>query len=240
MPSCTAMMRGTTGICSQYGGCVLKQMSSSDGVTDEDVMHICEKAIALMPSLGVTDDTLKEACVTLGREDSLYKFPNGIRDVLDYMRSKLVSHIANAYQNKDKSEIPRVRDKILALLEACIEFHAALPDPQRVIGSVVHYCMLPSNTCFAMSMVFRISDAMWRLTNDMSTDFNYYTKRFTLSTMYAMSILHMTRDTSDGFADTRAFAKRRIDNIIAFSKFKNKIKTLLPKGLRIMNVRFDR
>ena len=210
------------------------------GDIDEDVVFICEKTVALMPSLGVSNNTLKEACAVLGKENSLFKFPNGVRDVLSYLRKKLVSHIHVTYQNNDTDEILRVRDKILLLLEACIGFHAALPNPQQLIKSVVHYCMLPSNTCFAMSSVFKISDAMWTLAGDKSTDFNYYTKRLILSTTYAMSILHMSNDTSEGFAETLAFANRRIDNVIAFYKFKNRIGAFLPKVRNVFNVRFDK
>ncbi|MFV9839045.1 MAG: COQ9 family protein [Aaplasma endosymbiont of Hyalomma asiaticum] len=218
----------------------MKQVNPPIVDVDEDVVCICEETIALIPFLGVSNDTLKEACTALGKENSLFKFPNGIRDVLSYLRRKLISHIHVTYQNKNTDEISRIRDKILFLLEACIGFHAALPNPQQLIKSLVHYSMLPSNTCFAMSSVFKISDAMWALAGDQSTDFNYYTKRLTLSTTYAMSILHMSNDTSEGFAETLAFANRRIDNVIAFYKFKNGIKAFLPKVLNVFNVRFDK
>ena len=61
---------------------------------------------------------------------------------------------------------------------------------------------------------------MWRLAGDTATDFNHYTKRMTLSAVYASTLSVFVNDESEDFADTRAFLDRRIDNVMQFEKVK--------------------
>ncbi|MDB1135438.1 COQ9 family protein [Candidatus Anaplasma sp. TIGMIC] len=207
---------------------------------DEEFGKICDETLALIPTYGVTDEALLEACSRLHLEDSLYKFPRGIRDVLEHMYNALICHISSEYNDKNREEIPRVRDKILWLLHQCVGFHAGLPECRLLMKAVVAYCLVPKNTCFAGAMAFKIADEIWHLAQDSSTDFSYYTKRITLSTVYIMSMLHMVEDTSDNYAATYDFMRRRVDNVVAFHKMKGRFQSLLSKSLGILNVRFDR
>ena len=65
---------------------------------------------------------------------------------------------------------------------------------------------------------------MWRLAGDTATDFNHYTKRMTLSAVYASTLAVFVNDESDHFADTRAFLDRRIENVMQFEKAKAQAK----------------
>jgi ubiquinone biosynthesis protein COQ9 len=55
---------------------------------------------------------------------------------------------------------------------------------------------------------------------DSSRDLNWYTKRATLSAVYAATVLFWLGDTSEGDADTWAFLDRRIDNVMQIEKAK--------------------
>ena len=56
-----------------------------------------------------------------------------------------------------------------------------------------------------------LSDEIWFLAGDMAVDPSWYGKRASLSAIYAASELYMTNDRSPGFADTREFLRRRLD-----------------------------
>jgi ubiquinone biosynthesis protein COQ9 len=56
-----------------------------------------------------------------------------------------------------------------------------------------------------------LADEIWFLAGDQSVDPSWYTKRATLSAIYASTELFMTNDHSAGFKDTRAFLRRRIE-----------------------------
>ena len=64
---------------------------------------------------------------------------------------------------------------------------------------------------------------MWRLAGDTATDYNHYTKRLTLGSIYAATLAVYVNDTSEDHADTRAFVERRIEGIMKFEKAKARV-----------------
>ena len=52
---------------------------------------------------------------------------------------------------------------------------------------------------------------MWRLAGDTATDYNHYTKRAILASIYGATLAVFVDDQSEGKAETRAFLDRRID-----------------------------
>lgn len=60
-----------------------------------------------------------------------------------------------------------------------------------------------------MSELSALADEIWFLSGDTSVDTSWYTKRASLSTIYAATELFMTTDKSPDFKDTREFLERR-------------------------------
>lgn len=56
-----------------------------------------------------------------------------------------------------------------------------------------------------------LADEIWFLAGDDAVDPSWYTKRATLSTIYASVELFMTTDRSADFSETRAFLDRRLE-----------------------------
>ncbi|KAH9904595.1 COQ9-domain-containing protein [Xylariomycetidae sp. FL2044] len=56
-----------------------------------------------------------------------------------------------------------------------------------------------------------LADEIYYLSSDQSVDPSWYTKRGSLSMIYASSELFMTNDRSPAFAETRAFLQRRLE-----------------------------
>ena len=70
-------------------------------------------------------------------------------------------------------------------------------------------------------MLFNISDEIWHLSGDKSTDFNYYTKRFILMNIYSASFFYFLRDNSVEYSKTREFIDKQISNVLKFGKLKS-------------------
>ncbi|QJC27804.1 COQ9 family protein [Anaplasma platys] len=206
---------------------------------EQDVKIISVETIGLIPQYGVTDKALLEACSRLNMDGYLYKFPDGIRNVLEFMHKDLLSYLTASYENLDTCKVPRIRDKISWLLKMCVRYHAAQPAPQQLLKAVTRYNLQPANMRFSAFRAFEVADTMWHLINDTSTTFSYYTKRTTLSTIYALTLLHMSKDYSENFVDTFSFIERRVDNVISFHKIKNKMGAAAKKGLKLFDVKFD-
>jgi len=82
---------------------------------------------------------------------------------------------------------------------------------------------MPQNAARALRLAWQSADAMWRLAGDTATDYNHYTKRVTLGTIYAATLAVYAHDESEGFAETRAFLDRRIAGVMKFEKAKARI-----------------
>ncbi len=111
----------------------------------------------------------------------------------------------------------KIRDRITALVEARLAETA----PQReALRRALAILAMPQNLPAAARLGWRAADRMWRLAGDDATDFNHYSKRMTLSAVYASTIAVFMDDDSDEHAETRSFLARRIDNVMQFEKWK--------------------
>ncbi|KAI5857285.1 ubiquinone biosynthesis protein COQ9 [Durotheca rogersii] len=70
---------------------------------------------------------------------------------------------------------------------------------------------LPSHIPTSLRELALLVDEIYFLAGDTSVDPLWYTKRGSLSIIYASSELFMTNDRSAGFSETRSFLQRRLD-----------------------------
>jgi len=73
-------------------------------------------------------------------------------------------------------------------------------------------------------LIWGTCDAIWSALGDPSRDYNWYSKRATLSGVYGSTVLYWLGDTSDGDSATQEFLDRRIDNVMQFEKVKGQIR----------------
>lgn len=121
----------------------------------------------------------------------------------------------------EKLRAMKIRDRITALLATRLEIMA--PDRESLRRAMAIMAM-PQNLVRSAKIGWRSADRMWRLAGDTASDFNHYTKRMTLSAVYASTLSVFVNDDSDNFADARAFLDRRIDNVMQFEKVKYQAK----------------
>ncbi|MEO7787566.1 MAG: COQ9 family protein [Sphingomicrobium sp.] len=111
----------------------------------------------------------------------------------------------------------RVSQRIRAILLA----RFALMAPAReAIRSGLAILAMPQNLPSTARLGWRSADTMWRLAGDTATDFNHYSKRAILTSVYAATLLVWLDDDSEGQADTTAFLDRRLGDIARFEKVK--------------------
>ncbi|KAI0157039.1 ubiquinone biosynthesis protein COQ9 [Hypoxylon sp. FL1284] len=69
----------------------------------------------------------------------------------------------------------------------------------------------PAHVPASLRELALLADEIYHLAGDVSVDPSWYTKRGSLSVIYASSELFMTNDRSLGYGETRAFLRRRLD-----------------------------
>jgi ubiquinone biosynthesis protein COQ9 len=114
-----------------------------------------------------------------------------------------------------------IRKRIIALIEARLTLLA--PD-REALRRAIAILALPTNAARATKLGWRAADVMWRAAGDTATDFAHYSKRTTLTAVYASTLLAFVNDESEGQADSRAFLARRIEGVMRFEKAKAKLK----------------
>jgi ubiquinone biosynthesis protein COQ9 len=119
----------------------------------------------------------------------------------------------------------KVRDRITALVETRLEL--AMPH-REALRRAVAILAFPANVPRGVQLGWRAADAMWRAAGDRATDYNHYTKRAILGSVYAATLAVFLNDDSEGLADTRAFLGRRIEGIMRFEKAKAKVTKVTP------------
>jgi len=168
---------------------------------------ILSASVPHIPSHGFTHTSLSLGARDAGYLDaSTNLFPAGAFSLVHYhlvtQRGALVQH---QHLRNDKSL--GVGAKVRALT-----WHR-LTANQHIIHRWQEALALmsqPRNMPTALSELHALSDEIWFLANDVSVDTSWYTKRLSLSSIYAATELYMTIDKSPDFVETKAFLDRRL------------------------------
>ena len=107
----------------------------------------------------------------------------------------------------------KIRDLVLYRLDA-------IAGQEEALRRALALSAMPQNVRTAMRSAWKSADIMWRLAGDTATDYNHYTKRAILTSVYGSTMLVWLDDESEDKAETRAFLDRRIENVMQFEKAK--------------------
>jgi ubiquinone biosynthesis protein COQ9 len=143
-------------------------------------------------------------------------FPGGQIEMIEAWFASVDSAMLERLSPESLSTL-KIRERITALVEARLTILAphreALRRAQAILAS-------PRNAGKAAKLGWHAADVMWRAAGDTATDYNHYSKRAILGSVYAATLLIFVNDDSEDWADTRAFLARRIEGIMRFEKAK--------------------
>lgn len=145
-------------------------------------------------------------------------FPGGARDMVDAWFADIDAAMA-AQWPAEKLATLKIRARITTLVEARID---RLAPNREALRRALALLALPTNIGFAAKLGWRAADVMWRLAGDTATDYNHYSKRAILGSVYAATMAVLLNDESEGQSDTRAFLARRIDGVMRFESWKHR------------------
>ncbi|WP_372837767.1 COQ9 family protein [Phaeovulum sp.] len=112
----------------------------------------------------------------------------------------------------------RIRDRVAMALRLRLE----VADPELVRRGAAVFA-LPQNAATGAALIWATADAIWRALGDSSDDFNWYSKRMSLSAVYSACALFWMGDTSERQRDTEEFIARRVEDVMTFERFKGRI-----------------
>lgn len=174
-------------------------------------------AIPHVPFDGWTDATLSAAAADAGldRSDVQIACPRGAVDLAMAYHEAGDQIMLNKLAQADLGDM-RFRDRVAYAVRARLE---AVEDKELVRRGVTLFS-LPLYAADGAKAMWGTCDKIWTALGDSSTDINWYTKRATLSGVYASVVLYWLGDDSPGHSRSWEFLDRRIDDVMQIEKFK--------------------
>lgn len=155
----------------------------------------------------------------MDRAEAMALCPRGPLDlaILHHRRGDL--RMREALQKEPLSDL-KIREKIARAIRLRLD---AIDDKEAVRRGSALFA-LPHNAPEGAKLLWGTADAMWDAIGDPSDDFNWYSKRATLSGVYASVVLYWLGDDSLDHQATDAFIDRRIENVMQIEKLKASVR----------------
>ena len=198
---------------------------------------VLDAALAHVPFDGWSDTTLRAAIAASGVEPGLAQalFPRGAVDLALAFHRRGDDAMVAKLKATDLVAM-RYRDRVAAAIRFRLE---AVTDKEVVRRGATLFA-LPTHAADGAKAIWGTADVIWDALGDTSRDVNWYTKRATLSAVYAATVLFWLGDDSIGHQDTWGFLDRRIDDVMRIEKAKTGLrnnplsKALLAGPLKLM------
>ncbi|MDT0575137.1 COQ9 family protein [Croceicoccus sp. F390] len=205
---------------------------------DAENLTLEELAIALAPALAdaaIFDGWGEQALATAAQLEGVdadvarLAFPDGAMDMIAAWTASIDRRMAESLDPVELASM-KIRERIRTLVLFRLE--AALPQREAVRRAIA-VMLLPGNIRRSLRLGWRSADLMWRMAGDRATDYNHYSKRAILASIYAATLSVFVNDDSEGQGETHAFLDRRIDDVMQFEKTKA---SLLKPGMERFSV----
>jgi ubiquinone biosynthesis protein COQ9 len=191
---------------------------------------ILQAALSHVPFDGWGDVTFRAAMTDSGVAEGLAKalFPRaGLDLALAYHRQgdAMMTQMLAAEDLSVMRYSARVAYAIRTRLE--------LVEDRELVRRGTTLFALPQHAAEGAKAIWGTADAIWKALGDSSEDFNWYSKRATLSAVYGSTVLYWLGDDSPDHAATWEFLDRRIENVMQIEKIKAGLReNPLAKALR--------
>ncbi len=187
-----------------------------------------ELRLALAPAIadaavfdGWSDTAVRCAAQDMGVNPDVARlaFPGGAMAMIGAWIARIDADMAAALPNERIGNLP-IRERIRTLVQFRLD---ALAGREEALRRALAIMAMPHNAPAALRLGWHSADVMWRLAGDTASDYNHYTKRMTLGSIYAATLAVFAQDQSEDHAETRAFLDRRIGDVMRFEKAKARL-----------------
>lgn len=182
---------------------------------DDDLKRaVLDAVLVRAPKEGFTPAVLKAAQRDAGEEMFA-----GIGEVIAFWSGEVDRTLAARLNELHLTQLPvrqRIREAVLARLQI-LKPHK---DAARKAAAAL---AMPQYAGLGAELVWHSADVMWRAAGDLSTDFNYYSKRTILAGVISSTMLAWFGDDSEDEAPTGAFLDARIANVMTIEKLKARV-----------------
>jgi ubiquinone biosynthesis protein COQ9 len=184
---------------------------------------------AMLPNVafdGWSNAALRAAArqIAMSAEEALALFPRGSVDLVAGFSRWADHRMLAAFEAAPEAE--SISGRIKQALALRFEVVAPWREAVRRALSIL---ALPPHAALGARLVYETVDGIWYAAGDAATDFSFYTKRATLAAIYSAALLYWLEDRSEDCAETRGFIDRRLKDVAAFGKARERVDTALER-----------
>jgi ubiquinone biosynthesis protein COQ9 len=182
---------------------------------DRMEQSVLDAAIARAPAFGWNARLVRAACADNGLSpgDEELLLPNGARDLAALLSRRHDDRAMAALTQVEATSL-KIRERIARSVSERLEAAAADLEASRKCAA---FLALPVNADLGLKLAWESADLLWNWAGDTATDWNHYSKRTILS---GILIPALTMRLFDGRERAEAFVAARIENVMAFEKWK--------------------
>jgi ubiquinone biosynthesis protein COQ9 len=182
--------------------------------------QLLDAALMHVPFDGWSPATFKAAIADSGVDPTVAQAvcPRGAVDLAVAFHKRGDHLMLEALKAENLGEM-RFRDRIARAVRLRLEL---VTDKEAVRRGTTLFA-LPPYAPDGAKLIWGTCDLIWNTLGDTSTDYNWYTKRATLSGVYSATVIFWLGDTSAGNEDTWALLDLRIDNVMQIEKVKAQV-----------------
>ena len=144
-------------------------------------------------------------------------FPEGYISLIQVYLDEI-----NAKMTKESKKLNLIRFKVHERIrELCILRFKIMTKEKKIVCKTFLHLLLPNNYNFSLKNIYKTVDQIWYLAGDSSTDFNFYSKRAILASIYSTTIIHFINN--DNFEETINLLNKQLKKVSKIPKIKERL-----------------
>ena len=193
----------------------MSSVDDADLWARETEQAVLDQAVVLAPRLGWSPAMVRAAAQAAGlsQGDQDLLLPHGPRDLAALLSRRHDDRGFATLAEVDPASL-KIRERIARGISARMEAGA---EDLEACRKCAGFLALPTNSDLGLKLAWETADRLWVWAGDTATDWNHYSKRTILS---GILIPALTMRWFDGREAAEAFVADRIENVMAFEKWK--------------------
>ena len=128
----------------------------------------------------------------------------------------------NKQMTEDSKKIYLIRLRVHERIKELIILRLKIMSREKeLISKTYFHLLLPQNFKIASRCLYKAVDQIWFVAGDHSTDFNFYSKRAILASIYSVVMLHFVNNNS--LDQTIALLNKQLKKVSKVPKIKNRL-----------------
>ena len=134
-------------------------------------------------------------------------FPNGYRELLQMYLDEVNQKMINESSKLDLLHL-RVHERVRELIKIRLDI---ILIEKKLFSKTFFHLSTPNNYKFTSKNLYKVVDQIWYLAGDTSTDFNYYSKRLILASVYTSVMVHFINNND--FSETIKILNKQLKRV---------------------------